>query len=109
MLLGLNLAWDEGFRRVLVESDSRILVMKLLQRKHDRYSTMVYQQIIEMLARDWEVKIAHVPRIQNALADGLAKEGLKSSSILSNCPRDLWRVLSNECMGLVPQFSSSNI
>ncbi|KAK4286586.1 hypothetical protein QN277_003122 [Acacia crassicarpa] len=109
LLYGLKQVWEEGFRRVVVESDAKLLIDKLMQGRTDPNSSNVYLQIKEMLCQKWEIILQYVPREANALADALAKEGLSISSLLNVCPDNLRAVLLNDCMGLDPLLGFSNI
>lgn len=102
MCLGLKLAWEEGFKKILVETDSKLLVDKLMAPSDDPNSSLVFHQIREYLKKAWEVEFKYIPRKQNSMADALAKEGLSSSFILFLCPINLRTVLLNDCMGLDP-------
>ncbi|KAK4270879.1 hypothetical protein QN277_019646 [Acacia crassicarpa] len=109
ILLGLRLAWDEGFRRIMVESDSKMVIDKLLSGSTDITSSLVFLQIREMLCRAWEVKLHFAPRSLNALADAMAKRGLTISNVLNVCPDSLRHVLAKDCMRLDPLTIISNI
>ncbi|KAF7803683.1 ribonuclease H [Senna tora] len=74
---GLNMAWDKGFRKVELESDSRVAINRVNSVKAlDSFLHPVVQSIRELLKRDWEVKIKHIPRQINRCADRLAKQSL---------------------------------
>lgn len=98
ILLGLRLAWDEGYKKVMVESNSKLLVEKLLDSRQDDNNSSVFFQIRSMLSSNWEVKLQHVCRSQNTLANAMAKEGISFSFVSSVCPHFLRPMYSRDCM-----------
>ncbi|CAN1828453.1 Putative ribonuclease H protein At1g65750 [Linum perenne] len=99
--IGLNLAWDLGVRKILLQSDSIAVVGSIHDAPDEdaRHSATVLQ-IHELLNREWEVKTSHVFREGNRVADLLAHLGhslewdthinfplshLIEYAILSNC------------------------
>ena len=53
---------------------------------------------------DWAVQWRHIPRMQNQVADALAKEGLTSSCLFYSCPSFLRSLVLQDCMGIIPPF-----
>ncbi|KAK4267638.1 hypothetical protein QN277_024391 [Acacia crassicarpa] len=109
LLLGLRRAWDEGLKHILVESDAKLLVEKLLRNCEEPNTTLVFLQIKQMLLFSWDVKIMYVPRVCNLLADGLAKEGRYVTSLIHCCPPRFRNLFCSECMGPVPFSYDFNI
>ncbi|CAL1383991.1 unnamed protein product [Linum trigynum] len=73
---GLQVAWKEGFRKVLLYLDSTTAINILTapdQRDH-RYFNLV-QQFRELVQQNWEVKISHTYRECNKATDYLANKG----------------------------------
>ncbi|CAL1399133.1 unnamed protein product [Linum trigynum] len=71
---GLDLAWKEGCRAVIVQSDSK-LAIQLIEKRHDPvhpYSTLLLA-IRRKLSLDWLVSISHTYREGNRAADWLSK------------------------------------
>ncbi|XVF10831.1 hypothetical protein REPUB_Repub07fG0217200 [Reevesia pubescens] len=72
--LGLSLAWVRGYRSLIVESDCREAVLKLL---HPVLDTDPHYHIIlscqSFLNKDWQCSINHCFREANTCADFLAK------------------------------------
>ncbi|CAL1372638.1 unnamed protein product [Linum trigynum] len=69
---GLRLAWEEGIRKVVLQTDSRTartLIDKATP-QHPHYSCVA--EIRQWLARPWLVRIEHVFREANFVADHLA-------------------------------------
>ena len=59
--------------------------------------------IRDLLARDWEVVVVHVPRAVNECADQLARLGAKSASGVQEWqtpPNGISRVLHSDAMSL---------
>ena len=69
---GLQLTWDKGFRKMILESDSRVVVGIINEDnvRVDRNYNMI-MKIRELLGKDWEVKTLHVYRETNCVADWL--------------------------------------
>ena len=70
---GLCIAWDNGIRRLEVEVDSESVVGFLKTGIHDTHPlSFLVRLCYGFISRDWIVKISHVYREANRLADGLA-------------------------------------
>lgn len=69
----LFIAWDRGIRRVEVEVDSESVVgfLKTWIQDSNPLSFLV-RLCYGFISRDWTVKISHIYREANHLADGLA-------------------------------------
>lgn len=74
---GLKQAWEGGFRRVFLETDSQDVVSALLHKNHDHLHmhASVVKEIVELMNLNWNVKINHIFREANVVADKLAKMG----------------------------------
>ncbi|KAG7537137.1 Zinc finger CCHC-type superfamily [Arabidopsis suecica] len=70
---GLVIAWEKGFRRVELELDSE-LVVGFLQAGISEVHPLAFLVPLcqDFLSRDWVVRVTHVYREANRLADGLA-------------------------------------
>jgi ribonuclease HI len=75
---GLEMARDLGAERVILRSDSRLLIEQLAGRFRVRNPTLVrLHEEARALARDFvEVTFEHVPRELNQRADRLANKGV---------------------------------
>ncbi|CAN0873717.1 Putative ribonuclease H protein At1g65750, partial [Linum grandiflorum] len=73
---GLTLAWNWGARRVAIQTDS-LAASKLLQQcdNPDHQHASLVLKFQQLLRREWEVKLFHVYREGNCLADHLAGRG----------------------------------
>ncbi|KAK8656310.1 hypothetical protein V6N13_098264 [Hibiscus sabdariffa] len=70
---GLDLAWDMGYRRVMVESDSAD-ALRLLQRRSTGsgpFSILCY--LHKLCGKDWTLVFSKVDRRNNRMVDRLAK------------------------------------
>ena len=70
---GLSLAWDLGFKKIELKSDSRCAIVLLQQNgtsKH-KHSHLVHA-ILSLLQQKWEVKLIHIYRESNFVADFMA-------------------------------------
>ncbi|CAI0374831.1 unnamed protein product [Linum tenue] len=74
--MGLQRAWDEGYRKVQLQLDSQVAV-KLLQDTgyRDHAQAGVLSRAHELISREWEVDIKHIYREGNKCADFLANLG----------------------------------
>lgn len=74
------ITWESGQRKVIVESDSKTMVDILGKDLHDSHPLhYVMYCIKQFLNRDWIVKIQHIYRKGNRVADKLANWGLQQS------------------------------
>ena len=70
---GLVIAWEKGIRRLEVEVDSKMVVGFLTTGIEDTHPLSFLVRLCHgFLTRDWLVRIVHVYREANRLADGLA-------------------------------------
>ncbi|KAG7599188.1 Reverse transcriptase zinc-binding domain [Arabidopsis suecica] len=70
---GLYIAWERGYRRVELEVDSEIVVGFLTTGISPSHPLSFLVRLCHgFISRDWIVRIAHVYREANRLADGLA-------------------------------------
>ena len=104
--IGLQLTWDRGYRKVILESDSRV-VIGLMQGdtpSMDRNYTLT-MQIRDMLERDWEIQTVHIFREANCVADWLANYGLSrdvldsQTDVLTDPPSGLYTLLYYDLIG----------
>ncbi|CAI0450237.1 unnamed protein product [Linum tenue] len=75
IVYGLDLAWEQGARKVLLQTDS-VTAKALIDSATEQH--MHYTQVAEIrrrLDRDWTVRIDHVFREANFAADHLASIG----------------------------------
>ena len=76
---GLLLAWNRGFRKVILESDSQNLISNLNladKKKRENVVLSLFLRCIEILNRDWQVLLCHTLRKENKVADWLANYGI---------------------------------
>ena len=98
--VGLHMTWDRGFRKVVLESDSRVVVeiIKGDTMRVDRNYNLI-MQIRGLMGREWEVKMIHVYREANFVADWLANFGLtryvleRGANIITDPPSGLYSLL----------------
>ncbi|XP_054782099.1 uncharacterized protein LOC129289366 [Prosopis cineraria] len=99
---GLQLAWDMGFKKVILESDAKAVIDDLKDISRNNKDSLLILQIRSMLSFDWEVQVTHISRTQNCVADALAKEDLHSSSLLVVTTPYLRGLVSRESLGSHP-------
>ncbi|KAF7822209.1 ribonuclease H [Senna tora] len=91
---GLQLAWESGFRRVILENDYQEAIKCLQINPHvNPWSHPAVNIVKSLLSKDWELKIKHIPRSANKCADLLAKSSLScnSKSVILDCIPDFVR------------------
>ena len=100
-MLGLELAWDLGYRRVQLDSDSKVAVglleNEINESHHDFGLVMATKRLMD---RDWELCITHVNRESNNAADFLSKSGLAAQveyQRISQASPELMQFLCLDC------------
>ncbi|CAN1123096.1 Putative ribonuclease H protein At1g65750, partial [Linum perenne] len=104
IMIGLDVAWDAGIRKVAVQVDSKAAISLINEPGvpcHQHAGEVV--AILKLLQRNWEVTIAHIYKEGNKAADYLASIGhnlpLGTQSIpVSDC--NLGYFLRYDCMGI---------
>lgn len=80
ILISLEIAWDKGLIKVIVESDSKVTVGLVCDGCASEHSLApVVHRIRQKMERNWEVRIAHCCREGNAAANWLATTTLESN------------------------------
>ncbi|XP_057432085.1 uncharacterized protein LOC130724830 [Lotus japonicus] len=102
----LELAWNRGLRRLICDVDCDNLV-KILEdagaiQLHSEFQVLF--PIIQLLARDWHVRINSVHRDSNAVADLLARRGVVASTsgvwILDSPDHDVEYILLKDSLSI---------
>lgn len=112
ILIGLQVAWNHGLRKVWLESDS-LTAINLI--KHGCTSSHMYYDLVlsirELCNRSWQVHLSHIHREGNRVADSLANEGAASdhfTNILISPPFYCLNLLRDDTMGVsLPRFVPS--
>ncbi|KAK8558537.1 hypothetical protein V6N12_041839 [Hibiscus sabdariffa] len=73
ILLGLQLAWDNGFERLLIQSDSKNAVKRLTSMQALFDPCSLIRAIVRNCHRGWATEFQWIPRDGNKPADMLAK------------------------------------
>ena len=101
---GLVVAWEKGVRRVRLEVDSALVVGLIQSGVGDSHPLAFLVRLCHgFIAKDWIVRVTHVYREANRLADGLANyvftlpHGLL---LLDSCPEDVTLVLVEDVNGV---------
>ena len=78
LLLGLEAARKRGVRRLRVRLDSELVVKQLRGEYRVKHAGLqpLHRRAVQLLRLFDEIDIAHVPRAQNKLADGLVNRVL---------------------------------
>ena len=112
ILYALQRAYALGWRKVICESDSQVLVNLLLERKCSDVSwelSLIVQQILQVSSMMDSVSYTHIPREWNRPADSLAKwasgnvDGwwiVEWEQLLGELRQDLERTLIEDVSGI---------
>ena len=103
-VLGLKMVWEQGYKNIVLESDSKTLV-KILPKKAITNSSifMLHCQCQRILERDWTVEIRHTYKEGNRCADWLANYSLTQSlgsHISQDPPSELLSLLLADALGV---------
>jgi len=81
LLMGLEALIQLGKKRVQIQSDSQLLVRQLngQYRVKDEKLKLLFRRAMMLLGRFDRVRIVHVPRESNKLADQLANQGIDNA------------------------------
>ena len=100
---GLVVAWEKGIRRLEVEVDSKVVVESLTIGIGDTHPLSFLVRLCHgFLSRDWLVRIVHVYREANCLADGLVNLAFSlpfGFYRLDNAPIEVVDVLQEDVVG----------
>ena len=72
VLRGLEMAWEAGWRHVVVESDCQSVIALLSKQGNTARKSYLVSQIRAMTRRKWVIRYNHVLREGNQCADWLA-------------------------------------
>ncbi|GAU36544.1 hypothetical protein TSUD_277500 [Trifolium subterraneum] len=109
---GLRIARSQGIGKLIVQSDS-VVIVKSLQTGSEGSATgwMLFKKIKQLLTLNWEVRIIHVYREANSCADIMAGQGCSlqgDEEIYSNPPTVVLQCVSNDARGVsFPRLVSS--
>ncbi|KAL4335788.1 hypothetical protein GQ457_07G042280 [Hibiscus cannabinus] len=96
---GLQLAWEKGCRRIILEVDSLEVVKALQEDCRQGHICSLLFHIRLFLQRNWEVHVVHVLRRANSIADRLAKLAISGSNCvtyLANPPPSIVPILQDD-------------
>ncbi|CAI0399605.1 unnamed protein product [Linum tenue] len=101
---GLSLVWVFGYRQVVVESDS-LVVVQLIRNADTRFHPLagVIEGWRQYIDKDWRCKLAHIPRGRNSLVDGMARmahQALNVEILFSTPSVELQHIMQVEAAGL---------
>ena len=102
ILEGLMIAWDMGFKNIIIETDAEEVVQFILEGTDSESLQLL--KIRELLRKDWNVIVQFISRDCNRVADTLAKLGIAKSSILEVCPSYVGSWIYQECLGLISPY-----
>ncbi|KAJ7957008.1 Ribonuclease H protein [Quillaja saponaria] len=79
--LGLQHAWEQGYRKIIVDVDSQAVVEVADRNYNNLNSYRDYHGYSPMLTRGWEVEIRHAYMEVNRCADWLANKALDDNCL----------------------------
>ncbi|KAK5840961.1 hypothetical protein PVK06_009869 [Gossypium arboreum] len=93
---GLQLAWNKEFWKLELECDNTLLVEIILTGGAADSRLMELQLIHHVHIQSWEVRVRHIPLVQNTVANLLAKiedPELLRFHLLEELPPFVWELL----------------
>ncbi|CAN1188300.1 Putative ribonuclease H protein At1g65750 [Linum perenne] len=104
-LEGIKRAWEAGYQRVEIQSDSKAAIDILIDNSAviSHSHAMEVLEFRDWLRRDWEIKIRHVYREANFAADYLASRGHslpRGSHYFDLSDSRLAHLIRYDCMGI---------
>ncbi|KAL5763133.1 hypothetical protein ACOSP7_019397 [Xanthoceras sorbifolium] len=105
VLLGLDMVWDAGFRKVIVESDC-LEAITLIQNDCSINNPLwwLIQKCKKAVSKEWSCHLAHIYRECNGAADALAGMGhVCSNSIcfFDTTPLSISHIVKRDAGGLI--------
>ena len=79
----MYLAWEYGCRKVRIQSDSLLVVQRILQHLHEESMYQVILDCHQWMSRHWNCLVYHTSKEANYYADFLAKI------------KDIWGILKS--------------
>ena len=104
VLHGLNLAWELGFRKIILEIDSQVVTFVLNKKTcpFPKIRSLLLDYFV-LLRRDWQNQIQHTYKEWNICVDWLANQSLKSDDCfrkLRQPPLELRNLLLGDANGV---------
>lgn len=102
---GLQLAWDRGFERVIIESDSAMAIHQIMKPiEQASHWDPIVQKCKDLLARNWECVLKKIYREGNTCADVMASSFYHLNNglhVFDNPPPEVAFSLLGDRMGIV--------
>ncbi|CAN1176741.1 hypothetical protein LINPERHAP2_LOCUS32707, partial [Linum perenne] len=102
--IGLHIAWDLGYRKVILELDSSSVVASISgTTSEDTRHGQIIHQIRELQNRRWQVKVQHSFRETNQVVDLLAHFGHGQpyeTHFIRVLPSNVLAALQSDCIGV---------
>ncbi|KAK8483169.1 hypothetical protein V6N11_014241 [Hibiscus sabdariffa] len=71
--IGLSVAWEGDYRKLVVESNCKDVIDLIYSRATTHSSLSLVLHIQDLLQHSWCVSIHYIPRLLNTMANGLVK------------------------------------
>lgn len=75
-VLGLQLAWPCGFKKLILETDCKVLVDATNKVSSSFIHDPLFKEVMSFLKRDWEIYTSHTYKEGNQCVDWLANQAL---------------------------------
>ncbi|KAE8725546.1 peroxidase 5-like [Hibiscus syriacus] len=102
--MGLCVAWDRNYRRIIVESDNKEVITLLHSKIEVGRFSPVLLHIRALISREWQLSYQFVPREGNKVAHGstkLAWSSLAALALHEEVPDELWLEIEEDSRGIV--------
>lgn len=100
---GLTTAWEEGYRKIILESDSELVTSALNNMNRNIASEgALMEQCRELLNREWTCEVHHVYREANKCADYLASLSTRIGDgfhLFRNVPHEIKGLYEEDLLG----------
>ncbi|CAN1132850.1 Putative ribonuclease H protein At1g65750, partial [Linum perenne] len=111
-IIGLDLAWEAGHRKVAVQVDSRVVIdlLKATEQPSHQFAGEIHT-LRQLLCREWETSFSHTYREGNKAADYLAGIGHKfplGYHAIATTDCNLGFFLRHDCMGITEPRTITN-
>ncbi|XVF22870.1 hypothetical protein REPUB_Repub12eG0208500 [Reevesia pubescens] len=101
---GLNLAWQRGYKKVILESDSMLAVNKVNKPLEERDPlTRIIIKCKRLLLLDWDCNVCHIYREGHRCADmlaDLAKKCVWGLTVLDDPPSTIYQIMCVDYRGV---------
>lgn len=103
VLIGMEIVWNKGIRKVIVESDSAALISSINNSNCGQCHNRLIFRILDWKKKDWQVIFSHTYREGNRCADWLANWSFHHQELgtvmINHPPIELATIFSSDLAG----------